>query len=95
MQAEPLRRVPCPVDLPAIRAFPVQWKKEVAILRHVVQAFESRRHCAEKELNAALKRFSADTARLRRNLVEAGLMAREGGGGAYWRIDEPSANATG
>lgn len=76
-----------------IRAFPVQWKKEVAILRHVVQAFEPRRRYSEKELNAALKRFSADTARLRRNLVEAGLMAREGGGGAYWRIDDAPASA--
>jgi predicted transcriptional regulator len=77
-----------------IRAFPVQWKKQVAILRHVVQAFEPGRRYAEKDLNATLKRFSADTARLRRSLVEAGLMAREGGGGAYWRIDDSPASAT-
>jgi hypothetical protein len=74
-----------------IRAFPVQWKKEVALLRHVVRTFEPGRRYSEKELNAALKRFNADTARLRRNLVESGLMAREGGGGAYWRTHPPAA----
>jgi hypothetical protein len=31
--------------------------------------------------------FSDDSARLRRWLVEFGFMAREGGGGKYWRID--------
>jgi hypothetical protein len=35
-------------------------------------------------VNEILGRFNQDTARLRRALVDHGLMAREGGGGAYW-----------
>lgn len=71
-------------------AFPAQQKKEQAILRHINRAFEPNRRYAEKEVNETLLRFSEDTARLRRNLVEYGLMQREGGGGAYWRVDGDS-----
>jgi hypothetical protein len=39
-------------------------------------------------VNEILSKFSDDTARLRRWLVEYRYMAREGGGGKYWRIDE-------
>jgi biotin operon repressor len=67
-----------------IKAFPVQRKKELALLRHVVRAFEPGRRYAEKEVNALLRRFSDDTARLRRYLVEFGFMNRQGGGGEYW-----------
>jgi len=67
-----------------IRAFPAQRKKELAILRHVVKAFEPGRRYSEKEANTVLRRFSADTARLRRHLVDFGFMDRQGGGGDYW-----------
>lgn len=67
-----------------IKAFPVQRKKELAILRHVARIFEPGRRYSEKDVNAMLRRFSDDTARLRRYLVEFGFMQREGGGGAYW-----------
>jgi len=70
-----------------IKAFPVQRKKELAILRHVVKTFEPRRRYTEKEVNGALKRFSDDTARLRRYLVEFGFMERQGGAGEYWRTN--------
>jgi predicted transcriptional regulator len=71
-----------------IKAFPVQRKKELAILRHVVNIFEPNRRYTEKEVNAMLRRFSDDTARLRRYLVEFGFMHRQGGGGDYWLSDE-------
>jgi predicted transcriptional regulator len=67
-----------------IQAFPAQRKKELAILRHVVKAFEPGRRYSEKEANTVLRRFSADTARLRRHLVDFGFMDRQGGGGDYW-----------
>ena len=70
----------------AITAFPVQQKKYLVLLRHVLSAFEPSVRYPEREVNERLLRFSADTARLRRSLVEHGLMAREGGGGAYWRL---------
>ena len=70
-----------------LRAFPVRQKKEEAILRHVVRAFEPDRRYSENQVNEILSRVNEDTARLRRNLVEFRFMARQGGGGEYWRID--------
>ncbi len=70
----------------AITAFPAQQKKYRVLLEHVLNAFEPGVTYPEKEVNERLVRFHADTARLRRSLVEHGLMAREGGGGVYWRV---------
>lgn len=69
-------------------AFPVQHKKYKVILRHIVQAFEPGRRYPEKEVNQILLRFNEDSASLRRDLVGFGLMEREGGGGAYWRVEQ-------
>jgi predicted transcriptional regulator len=71
-----------------IKAFPVQRKKDLAILRYVVKVFEPNRRYTEKEVNATLRRFSDDTARLRRYLVEFGFMHRQGGGGEYWLSED-------
>lgn len=68
-------------------AFPAQEKKERVILRHIVQVFEPGRRYPEKEVNQILLQFNEDTARLRRHLVDYGFMQREGGGGAYWRVE--------
>ncbi len=73
-------------DTGAITAFPAQQKKYVVLLNHVLEAFEPGVRYPEREIKERLVRFNADTARLRRSLVEHGLMAREGGGGAYWRV---------
>lgn len=73
-------------------AFPAQLKKEEALLRYVVRAFEPDRRYSEKEVNQILAQFSEDTARLRRNLVDFGLMKRQGGGGDYWRVDKQPAS---
>lgn len=70
----------------AITAFPAQQKKYAVLLRHVLGAFEPGVRYPEKRANDTLARFNADTARLRRSLVEHELMAREGGGGDYWRL---------
>jgi DNA-binding transcriptional ArsR family regulator len=69
-----------------ITAFPVQEKKYLVLLRHVLKAFEHGVRYPEKRVNQILKNFNEDTARLRRSLVEHRFMAREGGGGKYWRL---------
>ncbi len=71
-----------------IRAFPVQEKKFLVILRHILGEFEPGVKYPEKRMNQILAKYSADTATLRRSLVEHGLMAREGGGGSYWRLQK-------
>jgi len=74
-----------------IKASPKQEKKFLVILRHVLKAFEPGVRYPEKQVNEILSRFNEDTASLRRCLVAHHLMAREGGGGAYWRLEEQSA----
>ena len=72
-------------------AFPAQEKKYLVLLRHVVQEFTPGVRYSERKVNQMLLRYSDDTARLRRSLVDFGLMDREGGGRDYWR-KEPVAS---
>lgn len=69
-----------------ITAFPAQEKKFLVLLRHVLKAFEPDIRYTEKQVNEILSHFNEDTALLRRSLVEYKMMAREGGGGVYWRL---------
>ncbi len=71
----------------SLKTIPSQRKKLLAVLRHIVQDFQPGQHYSEKEVNQVLARYHADTASLRRELISAKLMDREGGGGAYWRIE--------
>ncbi len=70
-----------------IKAFPVQEKKFLVLVRYALRDFEHGIRYPEKKVNEMLKRYSDDTARLRRAFVDHRYMAREGGGGKYWRID--------
>lgn len=69
----------------SLKIIPAQKKKLDAILRYVVKAFKVGKRYSEKQVNEILSAYHADTASLRRELVGANLMKREGGGGEYWR----------
>jgi ArsR family transcriptional regulator len=73
----------------SFKAFPVQEKKFLVLLRHAVQAFEPGKKYTEKQVNQTLSRFHEDTAQLRRGLVANQLMARDMAvsGGKYWRLE--------
>ena len=73
----------------SLKTIPAQRKKLEAVLRYIVRAFEPGKRYSERKVNEILRRFYADTASLRRELVGSGLMQREGGGGMYWRVSEP------
>ena len=70
-----------------LKTIPAQRKKLDAVLRYVVKAFDVGKRYSEKKVNETLSGYHEDTATLRRELVGAGLMAREGGGGEYWRVE--------
>lgn len=55
------------------------------ILNYLMNAFETGRDYTEKEVNGIIKRFNEDVSGLRRDLIEAGLLARERDGSRYWR----------
>jgi DNA-binding transcriptional ArsR family regulator len=69
-----------------IKTFPAQEKKLLVLLHYVVNSFQVGDRYTEKQVNEILLRYNVDTAYLRRSLIEYKLMAREGGGGEYWRI---------
>ena len=71
----------------SIRQIPAPPKLQV-ILNYLVQFFEFNTNYTEKEVNAILRRFNEDTAGLRRDLVDANLLARISDGSRYWRVDE-------
>jgi len=69
----------------SLKTIPAQRKKLDAVLRYVVKAFKVGKRYSERQVNEILGRYHEDTASLRRELVGAKLMLREGGGGEYWR----------
>jgi len=71
----------------SIRQIPSPPKLQV-ILNYLVEFFEYKTNYTEKEVNTILRRFNEDTADLRRDLVDAGMLARESDGSRYWRVNE-------
>ena len=69
----------------SLKTIPAQRKKLDAVLRYIVKAFKVGKRYSEKQVNEILSAYHEDTASLRRELVGAKLMHREGGGGEYWR----------
>lgn len=59
------------------------------VLEYILAAFEPGTTYTEKEVNAIIRRFHEDVAGLRRDLIDAKMMARERDGSKYWR-PEPS-----
>ncbi len=74
----------------SLKSIPAQRKKLEAVLRYVVKEFQPGKRYSERKVNEILGRFHEDTATLRRELVGYHMMEREGGGGAYWRVDKKS-----
>ena len=62
---------------------PTKESKRIVVLDHVAQRFEPGRRYTEKQINAALSEIHADTATLRRDMVDFGFMDRADG--EYWR----------
>lgn len=69
-----------------IKQIPLQAGKLRVILDYLVAAFTPGVDYTEKEVNTILRRFHPDTAGLRRDLIDAGLLARESNGARYWRV---------
>jgi len=55
------------------------------ILEYILAAFVPGAIYTEKEVNSILQRFNEDVAGLRRDLIDAGMLARERDGSKYWR----------
>ena len=69
----------------SIKQIPAQPKLQV-ILNYLVEFFEFDKNYTEKEVNTILRKYNEDTAGLRRDLVDAGMLNRESDGSRYWRV---------
>ena len=69
----------------SIKQIPASPKLQV-ILNYLVEFFEYDKNYTEKEVNTILRKYNEDTAGLRRDLVDAGILARESDGSRYWRV---------
>ena len=70
----------------SIRQIPSQPDKLKVVLNYLVAAFTPGVDYTEKEVNTIIRRFHVDTAGLRRDLIDSGLMGRESNGSRYWRM---------
>jgi hypothetical protein len=71
-----------------LKSIPSQEKKLQVVLEHIAKAFKPGAHYTEKEVNGILMGFYANTAFLRRYLVDKGLLARSQDGRDYWRPEQ-------
>lgn len=69
----------------SIKTIPAPPKLQV-ILDYLIQFFEFDKDYTEKEVNVIIRRFNEDTAGLRRDLIEANMLARISDGSKYWRV---------
>jgi hypothetical protein len=73
----------------SIRRIPnsrTQVEKFRLVLEYLQAAFEPQVEYSEKQVNAIIQRFHPDSAGLRRDLVDAGLLRRVPDGSRYWRV---------
>lgn len=69
-----------------LREIPVKAKKEQAVLRWLITAFEPDAKYTEQQVNDILVQYFEDYVQLRRSLINSGFMDRERDGSAYWRV---------
>lgn len=69
----------------SIKQIPHQPAKLKIVLEYLVSAFTPGVIYSEKEVNTIIRRFNIDTAGLRRDMIDAGMLQRESDGSKYWR----------
>ena len=75
-----------------LRQFSTKLKKRLAILRRISDEFQLDHTYTEKEVTAILYEIYDDPVLLRRELIDAGFLARTRDGRAYWKVirEEPA-----
>jgi hypothetical protein len=68
-----------------VKQVPLQAAKLQILLDYLIGAFTVGENYTEKEVNLILAHFHPDTAGLRRDLIEAGMLERKRDGSQYWR----------
>lgn len=69
----------------SIKQIPSDGSKLQIILNYLLQAFTPGVIYTEKEVNMIIRRFHVDTAGLRRDMIDRGMLQRKSDGSQYWR----------
>ncbi len=69
----------------SIKQLPNQPGKLQVILDYILEAFTPGVIYTEKEVNMIIRRFHLDTAGLRRDMIDRGMLERKSDGSQYWR----------
>ena len=68
-----------------IKQIPSDAGKLQVVLDYLLQAFTPGVIYTEKEVNMIIRRFHLDTAGLRRDMIDRGMLQRKSDGSQYWR----------
>ena len=71
-------------DRQQIKAIPAQYKKQMVLVRWMLERFEKDRKYSEKEVNDIIMAHHEDSPFFRRTMVDHKMMARENN--IYWRL---------
>jgi hypothetical protein len=69
----------------SIKQLPSEPGKLQVILNYLLEAFTPGVIYTEKEVNLIIRRFHIDTAGLRRDMIDRGMLQRKSDGSQYWR----------
>jgi hypothetical protein len=69
----------------SIKQLPHEPAKLQVILDYLLEAFTPGVIYTEKEVNMIIRRFHLDTAGLRRDMIDRGMLQRKSDGSQYWR----------
>jgi hypothetical protein len=69
-----------------LKSIPATRRKRWVVLKWLAARFDEGRRYPEAQVNAIIQQRHWDSATLRRELIGAGMLAREGG--VYWRLPE-------
>ena len=69
----------------SIKQLPHEPTKLQIILDYILEAFTPGVIYTEKEVNMIIRRFHIDTAGLRRDMIDRGMLQRKSDGSQYWR----------
>jgi len=69
----------------SIKQLPSEPGKLLVILNYLLEAFTPGVIYTEKEVNMIIRRFHLDTAGLRRDMIDRGMLQRKSDGSQYWR----------
>ncbi len=69
------------------KRLPAKPKQLLVLLNHMAQGLQAGKLYSEHEINQLVARFHDDISGLRRDMIDAGILARKVDGSVYWLVE--------